>query len=208
MIVHPLDPALSLLEVSDIDVAGTIVDWARQYLCRPHPELGRKGPTCPYTQPSLDKGRFYVSIFAGPPASVDEIIRCVEVYRDWFVELAPREQHAAQFTTILVAFPELGGRTELIDEAQRRLKTGYVELGLMIGEFHDGPPDKAGLWNADFRPLVSPVPLLAIRHMVPTDLPFLRDDQGQLSAYQRYFGHRVPSHLRETPTAVTVVTSE
>ena len=77
------------------------------------------------------------------------------------------------------------------------LKREDVRKGLMIGEFHDGPPPKPGLWNPDFRPLRSPVPLLAIRHMVPTDFPFLRDDDTTVAAYLQRFGDRVPTHLRE-----------
>jgi len=67
----------------------------------------------------------------------------------------------------------------------------------MIGEFHNGPPDKGGLWNPAFRPLRSPVPMLVVRHMVPTDYPFLRDDPDQSRAYLRLFGDQVPVQLRE-----------
>ena len=30
-----------------------ILAWARRYLVSAHPELGRNGPVCPYTQPSM-----------------------------------------------------------------------------------------------------------------------------------------------------------
>jgi hypothetical protein len=60
----------------------------------------------------------------------------------------------------------------------------------MIGEFHPGPPPAPGLWNADFRPMRSPLPLLAVRHMVAADTPFLRGDPEHLAAYRRRFGER------------------
>jgi hypothetical protein len=42
----------------------------------------------------------------------------------------------------------------------------------MLGEFHPFSPTP-GLRNSHFRPLRSPVPLLAIRHIVESDVDFL-----------------------------------
>jgi prolyl-tRNA editing enzyme YbaK/EbsC (Cys-tRNA(Pro) deacylase) len=67
----------------------------------------------------------------------------------------------------------------------------------MIGEFHFVPPQKAGLWNQDFRPLASPVPMLVIRHMVPTDFGFLRHDTNLISTYLERFEDQIPPHIRE-----------
>ena len=67
---------------------------------------------------------------------------------------------------------------------------------LMLGQFHPLPPAEPGLWNADFRPLRSPVPLLAIRHMVPTDLPFLTSDRRFVESYREVFGDSLPPRQR------------
>ncbi|WP_326646997.1 DUF6875 domain-containing protein [Streptosporangium sp. NBC_01755] len=53
-----------------------------------------------------------------------------------------------------------------------------------------------------YLPLGSPVPLLAIRHMVPTGFPFLRDDPEQVAAYLERFGDRPPAALRAEVQAV------
>ncbi|GII96968.1 DUF6875 domain-containing protein [Sinosporangium siamense] len=202
MITHETDVALRLLEVSDIEpphepAPRVLLRWAREYLCRPHPDLGRRGPVCPYAQTSIDKEQFYISVREDVPASAEALAASLELYRDWFVELAPRGSPRSLFTAILIAFPSLEKDDyHLIDDAQRLLKPAYVQHGLMIGEFHDGPPDKGGLWNPEMRPLRCPVPLLAIRHMVSTDLPFLRDDPDSVAAYLRLFADSVPSHLR------------
>lgn len=66
----------------------------------------------------------------------------------------------------------------------------------MVGEFHSGPPRKAGLWNSDYRPLCSPVPMLVIRHMVPTDLLFLKESPELLREYVNIYGNAVPERLR------------
>ncbi|MFC4854157.1 DUF6875 domain-containing protein [Actinophytocola glycyrrhizae] len=217
MLTHPTLDLPPLVEPADLDgdlpaavrtwdePLRAILGWALRYLCRPHPELGRKGDVCPFTEGALARHTFYMAVCGGLPVSADEVAGTVAHYRDWFLDLPPTSGSAAQFKTILILFPELTGPDlhPVIDEAQRVLKQSYVSHGLMVGEFHDGPPDKAGLWNSSFRPLRSPVPLLAIRHMVPTDFPFLSLDDDHVTAYLRLFGDRVPTHLRPQVAAAT-----
>lgn len=211
MLIHPTHPSCVLVLEQDMadepnhpvldgamDKLRAVFRWAREYLCRPHPELGRKGPVCPFVQGALERKTFFLGVLRGTdlkPADLDETM---VVYRDWFRELPPTSGPAAQFKTILVTLPDAPPDkvNAIVDDTQRRLKPKFVSDGLMIGEFHDGPPNKGGLWNADFRPLRSPVPLLAIRHMVPSDFPFLADDREFLSSYLQRFGDAVPAALR------------
>ncbi|MGI5282886.1 DUF6875 domain-containing protein [Nonomuraea polychroma] len=198
MLTDPTDPDRVLVEVSDLDgdhdlvlrygdALRHVVTWAREYLCRPHPELGRKGPVCPFAQTALDRGTFFLAVRPGRPTT-DEVAELLAGYRSWFQRLVSPPRVSPQFRTILVLLPD--APAEVVDAAQRALKPEYVEAGLMIGEFYPGPPPKPGLWNPDFRPLSSPVPLLAIRHMVVTDFPFLKDDPRQAAAYAERFGSK------------------
>lgn len=211
MLTHPENPAYQLVEEADLatdpvppglaDVADplrSVFRWAREYLCRPHAELGRKGPVCPYAQASLDRHTFLLAVHRGATVEPDTLDELLLVYRDWFRQLPPVTGPAAQFKTILLTLPDLpsGTANGIVDATQARLKPRYVAEGLMLGEFHDGPPNKGGLWNADFRPLHSPVPLLAVRHMVSSDFPFLADDADSVATYLRLFGANVPTILR------------
>ncbi|WP_216216773.1 DUF6875 domain-containing protein [Amycolatopsis aidingensis] len=204
MLTHPTRPVYPLVEpadfaaeelphaVAEYEVAlRRIHGWAREYLCRPNPDLGRRGDVCPFTSASLRKGLFLISVHPGRPERPADLAELLLHYRDWFTELSPSTEPESQFKTILVLFPNLTDVT-LIDRTQGALKREYTEAGLMIGEFHPGPPDKGGLWNPDFRPLRAPLPLLAIRHMVPTDFPFLRDDEVTVAAYRDRFGDPLP----------------
>lgn len=216
MLTHPTHPECVLVEQHDLEaglrhplVDGVldelrgVVAWARQYLCRPHPELGRRGPVCPYAQASLDRGMFFLAVHRGELASPDALDQMLLVYRDWFRQLPPTGGPAAQFKTILLTLPDIPAPAgnHIVDATQARLKPRYVADGLMIGEFHSGPPAKAGLWNPDFRPLRSPLPLLAIRHMVPSDFPFLADDADLVANYLRIFGATTPQSLRDRVAA-------
>ncbi|GAA2853630.1 hypothetical protein GCM10010517_11480 [Streptosporangium fragile] len=214
MLIDSADPSRVLLEIADLDgdhelvlrygaSLRRIVTWAREYLCRPHEALGRKGPVCPYAQTALDRGTFYLGVHPGRPDGPGAVT-ALAGYRDWFPRLVSPPGVSPQYRTILVLFPDLpeAEAAAVIDHAQAALKSRYVAGGLMIGEFYPGPPPKAGLWNPDFRPLGSPVPLLAIRHMVPTDFPFLRDDPEQVASYLARFGDRPPAALRAEVRAV------
>jgi hypothetical protein len=213
MLVHPHDPRYYLLGVDDLgpdrlpaparpygEPLRLVADWARDYLSNPHDELGRTGPVCPYVPTSLKKRLFYLTVQAGGPAGLDRsaVTAAVAAYRDWFRDLPPLEGQAAQFKTILILFPEVRAvdAPDIIDATQAELKPTFVENGLMIGQFHPLPPVEGGLWNKDFRPLRCPVPLLAIRHMVPTDLPFLTRDRRLLDGYYRVFGDDLPPRQR------------
>ncbi|CCH30857.1 DUF6875 domain-containing protein [Actinosynnema sp. NPDC047251] len=211
MLIHPNRPAHPLVEPADFaadrlpdEVAAhdkalrAVHEWAHDYLCAPHPDLGRRGDVCPYTGTSLLKNLFFLSVHPGKPTDPAELAALLRHYRDWFAELEPTGGPGAQFKTVLVLFPDLvePGDFAVVDQTQELLKVEYAAEGLMLGEFHPGPPDKEGLWNADFRPLASPVALLGMRHMVPTDFPFVRGDDVTLSVYLRLFGDRVPTHLR------------
>ncbi|HET8642655.1 MAG TPA: hypothetical protein VFM37_12000 [Pseudonocardiaceae bacterium] len=215
MLTHPLFPDHPLVEPMDLTsgrlpahladaepVLRATLDWARRYLCQPHPELGRKGNVCPFVETALHRNTFFMAVYRGRPDPT-HMRDLLTLYRTWFADLEPRTGRSAQFKTILVLFPDVPD-TELqhvIDGTQRALKTDYVAGGLMIGEFHAGPPDKPGLWNDRFRPLASPIPLLAIRHMVPSDFPFLRSDREHLRSYLERFGGDLPGYLQDTVTA-------
>lgn len=216
VLTHPLFPGQTLFTEPDlhadplhpklagaVDQLRAVVDWAREYLCEPHPELGRKGPVCPYAQGSLDRDTFYLAVHRGDTVDESELDEVLAVHRDWFRRLEPLGGPSAQFKTILLTLPDLPAdlARQVVDRTQSRLKPDYTEQGLMLGEFHDGPPAKGGLWNTEFRPLHSPVPMLVVRHMVASDLPFLADDPVTLAGYLRYFAHNGPASLRRQVAA-------
>lgn len=206
------DPGCRLVELADLgpeplpepwqtyrEPLEQVVSWAREYLTHSHPELGRPGPVCPYVQASMEKRLFLLTVCPGREIDGDGVVQTIMKYRDWFQEIEPRSGPDAMLKTILILFPEIP-RSEvpaLIDATQERLKAEFVRKGLMIGEFHPLPPQKGGLWNPDFRPLQAPVPMLVIRHMVPTDFAFLESDRDFVAAYLDVYGDQVPAHIKD-----------
>lgn len=175
------------------------VAWVRDFLARPHPELGRSGPVCPFTPLALDLDTIWLSEVADAELDMGRIGELIAHYRDLFLELEPRSGGAAINKAILLVFPNLGSDgAALIDAIQAAQKGGFVEQGLMLGEFH-AHNLSPGLRNPRFFPLRSPVPMLAIRHMVESDLPFLRRDSDPAevrAAFLRSYLRRLGPNLR------------
>ena len=148
--------------------------WIREFLARPHPQLGRSGPVCPFTPTALNLDTIWFAQIDDATLELSRMGDLLGEFREHFLQAEPRAGAEAINKAILIVFPNLGSEAAaIIDDVQHALKPRFVEAGLMLGEFH-AANQSPGLRNPDFRPLRSPVPMLAIRHIVETDLPFLR----------------------------------
>lgn len=223
MRIHPTDPRMYLVELSDfraeplpapvqehLEPLRAIVHWAMDYLCQPHAELGRRGAVCPFTTPSIRRNLFFLTVMPGADLRQADVVEVVRKYRDWFLELEPHEPRMAQYKTINILFPDIPEEawSTLIEGTHGELKADYVSAGIMLGEFHPGPPQKVALRNPDFRPLKSPLPLLGIRNMVPTDFAFLRDRRDFMEAYLARHGDKIDSLPGTMPADVRQAAAE
>lgn len=175
---------------------GEILRWTEEFLVSSHPELGRTGPVCPYTAPSLRKDLYYLGVPVDDGGGLD-MPSVISRLRAWHGRLsADLSQEDDELLALLVVLPHLDHEdsTEL-DELQRKAKDEFVADGLMIGQFHPGCPEP-GLWNRTFRPLRSPIPLLAVRRLLAFDLPFL-DREAHLDQYLRRFAETIPPRMRD-----------
>lgn len=170
-----------------------ILSWSRDYLVTSHPDLGRSGPVCPYTQPSLRKGLYYLA--AATTSDVPAAIHGLrEQYTALSEQLSPTDQ---ELLTILLALPHLDhADSSELDDLQRAAKDDFVANGLMIGQFHP-VCDEPGLWNAHFKALRAPLPLLAIRKLVVFDLPFVIDTDAHAESYLERFAPDIPTRIRD-----------
>jgi hypothetical protein len=171
-------------------------EWAMTYLTAPHPELGREGPVCPFTASSISRETFWVGCVDRSDLRVEDIERTVSGMVTEFLRLPPMEGPGTLLKTILILFPAVIDSSK-IDQAQRRLKKESVSSGLMIGQFYP-ECEEPGIRNPEFRPLRSPVPLLAIRHMVSSDFPFLTGRAEWIEEYLNRFAPSIPASVRST----------
>lgn len=153
---------------------GITAAWMRGYLASLHPELGRPGPVCPFVPSAIAHDTIWLASVSFGSGDKQAIIEAIGKFREIFLKLEPTTGDLAMMKAIMIVFPKVDSdNAGVIDEVQNELKAAFVDAGLMIGEFHERN-ESPGLRNPDFRPLRSPIPALAIRHMVDTDLPFLQ----------------------------------
>jgi len=169
-------PALTNADVHQLRLANC---YMREFLSKPHPQLGRAGPVCPFVPKALKLSTMRVAMIhsgAGPaPAAMRELVRG---FLPIFESLAPISGSTAVYKALLLLFPDvpLADAPRLIDGTQAALKEECVSRGLMLGEFHLAN-NATGLHSPTFYPLRTVCPTLAIRHMVPNDLVFLTGAQ-------------------------------
>jgi len=179
---------------------GRVVSWIRGFLARPHPQLGRPGLVCPFVPAALKLDTIRLAEMPDATPSFERLSAIITEYRSVFLKTEPVSGPDAMNKVFLIAFPTFGpAETAVIEKVQSTLKRYFVDMGLLVGEFHpanNGP----GLHNIDFLPLRSPIPMLAIRHLVESDLAFLTRDfySPQLRcAYLRSYLFRLGGRLSQ-----------
>lgn len=177
---------LSDVDASDLGVMGEVARWTVDYLSRTHPNLGRSGDVCPYTQVAMRENLIWTAVChvfdADPRPSMEQAMtRAVQEYD----ARPPKMGNRVGLKAVLVLYPSV--EPVWIEDIQEQLSLSYAQRGLMMGEFH-AESESPGLHNPDFRPLRSPIPLLGIRAMMLTDLAFLRGSDEKLDCYVRRFG--------------------
>ena len=148
-----------------------IADWSESFLCRPHPDLGRKGPVCAFAKKAWEKDLFWLTVCAAEQPTCDEVCTLVLRYQQWYREVAPHEdEEDAQYKTLLILFPYLRDAIALplLTTVHKLLEHDFTAKNLLLGHFYPNN-EQPGLWSTTFRPMAAPVPLLAMRHIVQMD---------------------------------------
>lgn len=146
--------------------------WVESYLMRGHENLGRTGAVCPFTKQAAKLDTVRLAVSRATPGDEDEAFALI---RKSFAELEqiPCKPGMEHFRTIIIGFPDCASDEgfAMLQRVQKRNKFYSLARFRMIG-YMFATSDAPGLWNADFRPLRSPLPVLAIRHLVEQDAPF------------------------------------
>ena len=154
------------------DAYKLLGSWVKSYLMVSHPELGRSGAVCPFTPQAFRLDTIRIGVCDATSLDRASVLagmrRCFQEFKQ-----IPCSASMKHFRTVIVGFPKLGDAAglETLAAVQGRLKFHSLLRGLMVGLFH-ASTDAPGLWNPEFRPLRSPIPVLAIRHLVANDAPF------------------------------------
>jgi hypothetical protein len=182
---------------SETEYLRAVAQWSRDYLTRPHPELGRPGSVCPWVEKSIQRRLYHLTLQHEAHRHADEVERTFHQLRRHFQQMAPADFNQGQFKAIVTIFTGLPQalESEFISALHERLKPPFVKEGLMLGEFYATCP-KTGLRNPGWHPLRSSPPLLVIRTMVRPDIAFLTNNREFVRTYLSRFRQEGGTELR------------
>ena len=195
----------SELAESDLDALHAVADWINTFVVRPHEDLGRAGPICPFVPGALERKTLWLAPEQIADRGVPHVVELMNGYKSLFLDAEPTDGDDADYKVIVVVFTDLSAdRAQGVFDAvlQQLAVPSYVEDGIVFGPFYDGN-DATAIYNASFRPFQSPVPFLFVRQGVISDWKFFLDNQDWLNLWARRFGqpavHALAEELRRLP---------
>jgi hypothetical protein len=198
----------SELAQSDLDALRALADWIKTYVVKPHKDLGRAGPVCPFVPGSLERKTLWLAPEQIADRDVPDIVELVNGYQRLFLDAQPIDGDDADYRVIVVVFTDLSAARAqglFADVLQHLAVPSYAEDGIVFGPFYEGHEGTA-IYNSSFRPFQSPVPFLFVRHGVIGDWKFFLDSQDWLNLWARRFGesgvHALAEELRRLPWRV------
>jgi hypothetical protein len=179
-----------------------IVAWIEHFLCAPNTALGRLGDVCPFAKIAML--RRTIEFYRNHSHSVSSLSSDIELHMEEFLQSGA----SADIYHCRIIVPDsLTEVSSAIEYVQKQLKPAFVERHLMVGQFFPDC-DEPGLRNKAFRPLQTPVPLIAIRNMVPTDIAFLYGNEKYVAAYMEKFEKRGTIALRQFEASMAMEASK
>ena len=189
----------------DLDALRAVADWIEAFVVRPHPDLGRAGPVCPFVPGGLERKTLWLAPEQIAGRGVPHVVELLNRYKSLFLGAEPTDGADVQYKVIVVVFTDLpadraqGVFDDVLDQLAVR---SYEEDGIVFGPFYQGNAGTA-IYNSSFRPFQSPVPFLFVRQGVVSDWKFFLDNEDFLDLWARRFKesavHALAEELRRLP---------
>lgn len=156
--------------------------YAREFLAKPSPHVGRSGPVCPFVPKALKLQCFWIGQVRTSHVKQEdlhrELCKLILDFLPVYHALEPTIGKERKYKTVVFVFPDISTEDapKFIDDAQLYVKHTVVAQGLMVGEFH-ALNNATASRNKGFYPLRTPHPALVVRRMVPIDYQFMVYDK-------------------------------
>jgi hypothetical protein len=198
----------SELAESELSALHAVADWIETFVVRPHKDLGRAGPVCPFVPGSLERKTLWLAPEQIGGRSVADVVELMNGYVQRFRDARPIDGDDARYKVIVVVFTDLpADRAQglFADVLEQLAVPSYAADGILFGPFYEGNEGTA-IYNSSFHPFTSPVPFLFVRNTVVSDWKFFLDNENLLTLWARNFGesavHALAEELRRLPWRV------
>ena len=176
---------------SDLSALRTVADWIETFVARPHKDLGRAGPVCPFVPGARERRTLWLAPERIAGRSETDLVQLIDGYKKRLLRAQPVQGDDTSYKAIVVVFTDVSPHRarESMDGAQIQdlKRLSYVEDGVVMGDFHARNAGSA-IRNPSFQPFKSPVPFLLMRHGVVGDWMFFLDNEEWLGFWTRRFG--------------------
>jgi hypothetical protein len=187
------------LAEGELHALQAVADWIKTFVARPHQDLSRAGPVCPFVPGSLQRETLWLAPVQIGDRSVPDALDLIGGYQRLFLDARPADGDDAIYKSFVVVFTDLpADRAKgLLDDLLEQLAVpSYVEDGFVMGAFYEGNEGTA-IYNPSFRPFTSPVPCLLVRQAVIGDWKFFLDNDDWLRLWARRYGESGVQALAE-----------
>jgi hypothetical protein len=187
------------LAEGDLTALQAVADWIRTFVARPHKDLGRGGPVCPFVPVARERKTIWLAPERIADRSVLDVVQLMNGYKKLFLDAQSIDSDDVNYKSIVVVFTDLSAdrAKHLFDDVLQHLGVpSYVEDGLVLGGFYERNEGSA-IYNPSFRPFASPVPFLLMRHAVISDWKFFLDNEDWLNLWARRYGASAIQALAE-----------
>ena len=187
------------LAQSDLTALRAVAAWTKSFVIRPHKDLGRPGPVCPFTPVAIEHKALWLAPERSAGRSKPEVIQLIKGYQKLLLSNPPAEGDGAKNKSIVVVFTDLPAAQakDFIGGALESIAVpSYVDDGLVMGPFFEGN-DGTAIYNPNFRPFTSPVPFLLMRRAVVSDWKFFLNNEDWFKLWARRYGESGARELAE-----------
>ena len=165
-----------------------LVDWVALSPMSGHPMRGKPGAVCPFLRQAAHADAFCVGISEAGPQDEDAVFHQV---RGMFDDLGriPADRERRALRSIVIGFPNCAGPegVAMLERINKSHKYYTLARLQMIAFFH-ADSQSPGLWNPEFKPMRSPMPVIGARYLVEQDAVFAAKYKLMIPTYLMRFG--------------------
>ena len=131
----------SELAGSQLAALHAVADWIKAYVVKPHKDLGRAGPVCPFVPGALERQTLWLAPEQIADRDVSDVVELIDAYRRLLLDARPTDGDDANYNVVVVVFTDLSAdRAQGVfdDVLQHRAVPSYVEGGIVFGSVQEG----------------------------------------------------------------------
>lgn len=183
-----------------ITALAPVTEWIRDYVRRPHPQIGRRGPVCPRVPLALQTGSIHLAAVAADDSTDANLRAWTHQLFEQFHHLPPKAPDDRDKTLgIVITGAHDCQLCEQVNLVQSELKAQFLEAGLLLGKFHRYLTTRA-VHNPEFVPGRSPAPMIMLRYLIQSDINLMLGSGAPPSVKLRYL-HSYLRHMGDSCTA-------